>query len=1109
MSRYDWPDGPVREDDGAGRARFNARFRPAPDVRNDDGSLDPIAAPEPSGFAAAPPTTGGFVWLPIGPSTVTGGQATGRPDVSGRIRDLAVEPTTGGRLYAASAAGGVWFSGDRGVSWRPLDQFVVSPGRSTLTPLGNALATGAVHVLWGGADDGSADEVFVGTGEPGGNAFGAAGGHVSGIGVLQATGPATGAAWTLPPANDALRGDAFWRITDDGVQRRQLLAATTSGLFVRSSTTGAWTREPHVGAGEVIDVAVLRTASPDRTRVFYALRHQVPAAGRTPEHAVTELWVAEVLNPPAAPNDVSYNAATLQQVALPGFATGGRIRLGLRGATHLWVLGTAGGSGRSARLALVDPSAALASMTATVVTGVPASLFRSASDQSEYDMALTVHPARADRIFVGGATEMIDGTYNASLYRLDVTSATTVADTQIGGGVHADVHALAVTSAPSAGHHSLWVGCDGGVFLSDRDGDPGTFVARNNALATLQPGFVACHPTNAGLLAAGFQDNGTCDRVGDTVWRERFEGDGGGVVYDPAAENRYFRQYTQADWASSDGHGSGPVHRLGSLRGGTEGEQSLFYSGAASLTHGGTTHLVIGTNRLWWSPDWGDTWATVPTGTDPRGALFPDLVQDVLSPPEQPSTDCCTPTFATASSVIGCRLQALPDADGKHRVRLYALWTGGIAVFEASRATDSTGAWTWRATATLPSRDARNGTESSDVASGAPTAFLPTAYPIEKKIRTTATDLVPHDRTTGPHGSCYVTALGTNGVDTLWWYDGNAQVVPCGLRNTPHGTWTVPADRVRSPALSVAVHPTDPSVVFVGTSVGVVRGVLSLTAGQPSWTWTTFDNGLPEAAVQDLSTFHDGELMLLRAALQARGVWEVDLTAPVTAPATYLRVYASDTRRRRTTPLSGPATRGEPGLRYDASPDIVVDTTALTWPVGGPGEGDLFDGRFAPTVGEQAAQRLSTRTFRVHVLVHDRWHAETPAGDVRVALLRRVIDPPGADVPVGALWPALVQIAGGGAVPNPLPDAWRAAGATLTRPLTAPLSARIPRAATFDVDLSAHEVGARVLLLAVVMNSHDQIGTADATLVDNSTVTDARSLVLNSRHVAARSLLLR
>ena len=92
------------------------------------------------------------------------------------------------------------------------------------------------------------------------------------------------------------------------------------------------------------------------------------------------------------------------------------------------------------------------------------------------------------------------------------------------------------------------------MFLSTSDGRAETFISRNNNLSTLQPGFVACHPTNEGILAAGMQDNGTCDRVGDTVWRESFEGDGGGVVYDPSNANRYFRQYTGASWDSSDPH---------------------------------------------------------------------------------------------------------------------------------------------------------------------------------------------------------------------------------------------------------------------------------------------------------------------------------------------------------------------------------------------------------------------------------------------------------------------------------------------------------------------------------------------------------------------------
>lgn len=1124
VSRYDWPAGPESRDDGIGRARYNARFLPAPDVRNADGSLEPIVArvravptpvadptPAPrrrgrrSPEVAAPPVAGGFVWFPIGPSTLTNGQASGHPSVSGRIRDLAVEPSVGDRVYAASAAGGVWFSGDRGVSWAPLDQFVVSPGRNTLTPVGNALATGAIHVLWGSAADGSADEVFVGTGEPGGDGSGRAGGHIAGIGILHAVGPATGAAWTRPSDTDRLRGASVRRIAEDPLHRFQLLAATSRNMWVRSGA-GAWSVQPHLGVGEVLDVAVLRTQTPDRIRVFYALRSRVTAGD------VTDLWVAEVLTPPTPPGDVDLSTATVQKVPLVGFHGNSRLRLAMFGTTHLWVLGVGSAKDRPAHLELVDPSADLAALTGRVVSGVPGDLFQSASDQSEYDMALATHPTSADRVYVGGATEMIGGDYNASLYRMEVTGPGAADAVRIGGGVHADVHAITTgpTSSPSA--HAIWVGCDGGVFLSDADGDAGSFVARNNALATLQPGFVAGHPTNDGLLAAGFQDNGTSDRVGDTVWRERFEGDGGGVVYDPRADDRYFRQYTAGTWASSDGNGSGPVHRFGSLRAGTEDDQSVFYSGAAALDHGGTVHLAVGTNRLWWSPDWGDSWATVPTGTDPRAALFPDLVQDVLAPPDAPSSECCSPTFTAASGVIACRLAPLPDAAGRNRVRLYALWMAGLSVFEGSRATGSTGAWTWRGETALPIRDARDATELGTVATGAPLAFLPASFTgNDGKHYTFANDMNVHDPAQGPHGSCYVTTVGGTTVDTLWWYDGDGHVVPCGLRTVlpARATWPTEADRIVAPALSVVVDPTDVSIVYVGTSVGVVKGKLTLTAGTPTWTWAVFDNGLPEAAVQDLSVFHDGELTLLRAALQARGVWEVDLRAPVATAQTFLRVHPSDTRRRRTTALTGPPTRGETNLRYDASPDIVVDTTGLTWPAGGPGEGEVFDQLHPGRVAEHASQELATRLFRVHVLVHDRWYAETAPADVKVALLRHEIAAPDADVPLGTLWSVLVNVANGQPVPNPWPGGWLPAGSSPVASITAPLSARIPRAATFDLDLSGRPAGARIMLLAVVMNSGDRLGLAETTMADLNEATTVRQLVLNTRHAAARSLLLR
>src|SRR5437763_11107867 len=102
MSRYDWPSGTRSGDDAVGRAVHNDRFRPAPNVSAPPGGLPPEAAPEPAGGAHPhnAPVGNRNLWFSIGPSVTVGGQASGQPNVAGRIRDLQVEPTTGARVYA-------------------------------------------------------------------------------------------------------------------------------------------------------------------------------------------------------------------------------------------------------------------------------------------------------------------------------------------------------------------------------------------------------------------------------------------------------------------------------------------------------------------------------------------------------------------------------------------------------------------------------------------------------------------------------------------------------------------------------------------------------------------------------------------------------------------------------------------------------------------------------------------------------------------------------------------------------------------------------------------------------------------------------------------------
>jgi hypothetical protein len=68
---------------------------------------------------------------------------------------------------------------------------------------------------------------------------------------------------------------------------------------------------------------------------------------------------------------------------------------------------------------------------------------------------------------------------------------------------------------------------------------------------------------------------------------------------------------------------------------------------------------------------------------------------------------------------------------------------------------------------------------------------------------------------------------------------------------------------------------------------------------------------------------------------------------------------------------------------------------------------------------------------------------------------------------------------------------------------------RLPRAVTFNVDLSGDGAGSAVLLLAVVFSATNRITPADLRLTATTQAATAEQLVMSSPHVAAKSILIR
>ncbi len=176
-----------------------------------------------------------------------------------------------------------------------------------------------------------------------------------------------------------------------------------------------------------------------------------------------------------------------------------------------------------------------------------------------------------------------------------------------------------------------------------------------------------------------------------------------------------------------------------------------------------------------------------------------------------------------------------------------------------------------------------------------------------------------------------------------------------------------------NPVNAVALDPANPDTVFIGCDVGIFR---STNGGG---TWATWDDGLPNCSVQDLKFF--APRRLLRAATHGRSIWERPADAAL-LPATdiYLRDSVLDTGLATPGPsgVEHPFFVGETVYWYQ-SPDIKVDAPdAATGAYQTPSR-DIDYLQFEELVHDNP--RRDT-WVRVHVQVHNRGHA--PATNVQV-----------------------------------------------------------------------------------------------------------------------------
>jgi len=149
--------------------------------------------------------------------------------------------------------------------------------------------------------------------------------------------------------------------------------------------------------------------------------------------------------------------------------------------------------------------------------------------QSFYDQALLVSPSAADTVFFGGV-----GLYESTDFGVSW------AFLPQNGGLPANQHALSID--PNSGN--VLIGNDGGLYeYSSSQG----FSSLNQTISASMIEALGPHPTNASMLAAGFQSGGTqiySGAIGTWSGADSESGDGGFTKYDPNAPSFIYHDFS-------------------------------------------------------------------------------------------------------------------------------------------------------------------------------------------------------------------------------------------------------------------------------------------------------------------------------------------------------------------------------------------------------------------------------------------------------------------------------------------------------------------------------------------------------------------------------------
>lgn len=376
---------------------------------------------------------GGSDWTSVGP-----------PNVSGRIVDLKFHPTDPKIVYAASASGGLWMSGDGGDHWR------------TTTDGLPSLAIGAVCLV-----PSDPNVILIATGE---------GLHwtyiVFGTGIWKSVD--AGKTWNPTSLTHAVTDNHGFHVMEANPSTGTILAGANDGLWRSTDKGDTWVK---VQAGAD----------------YYDVKWKPGSANRV----YTTKGDASSGNGVLVSNDDGLSWSLIGS-GLPPSNRISKTKLAVSPANPNLLYAHIGDTQTHGTLGIYRS-------TDNGATWSPRNTTQNISGgQGMYAVTIAVDPADTQRVIAGGIMLYLstDG---------GQTFAETGGGTPIGDdtAVHLDHHAIAWEPGSTS---NLWIGCDGGAWRSTDAGT--TWQERRTGLVTTQFYDICLDPNDPDFTMGGTQDNG-------------------------------------------------------------------------------------------------------------------------------------------------------------------------------------------------------------------------------------------------------------------------------------------------------------------------------------------------------------------------------------------------------------------------------------------------------------------------------------------------------------------------------------------------------------------------------------------------------------------------